>query len=74
MAAMDRLHPEGLSRPQLRYALGVKRFVQLARQSNNCMLCMRKGVNEAGLCEFCMGLLDDRENQMANRWMTGQGP
>lgn len=70
----DRLNSEGLRRDQLKFALGQRRFVMTARRLNQCLLCKRDGVNEAGLCNVCYALIDDEETRLANRWLTGEGP
>ncbi len=71
---MERLNSEGIPRERLPIALKNSRTVGVARRINSCMLCKRRGVNEAGLCDVCYALLNDNELKLANRWMTGEGP
>lgn len=71
---MERLNSEGIPRDKLSIALKNPRVVGSARKINSCMLCKRRGVNEAGLCDVCYILLSDTELRLANRWMTGEGP
>ena len=71
---MDRLNSEGIPRSQLLYALGNRKMVEFARQTNACLLCCRKGVNEAGLCQWCYSALDAPELQAAVKWTSGVGP
>jgi len=48
--------------------------VLTARKINACLLCRRGGVNEAGLCDVCYGQLNEDEQPLAHRWLTGVGP
>ena len=69
-----RLNSEGIPREHLLIALRDRRVVQAARYINSCLLCRRREVNEAGLCEVCWGMLEGEEIRMGERWMRGEGP
>ena len=71
---MHRLNSEGIPRDQLILALKDRRAVATARRINSCLLCRRIGVNEAGLCVVCYGMLNDEELRLAERWLRGVGP
>lgn len=71
---MDRLNSEGIARHNLSWALGKPHIVRQAINENRCLLCRCSPVNEAGLCEICVVLLDDDELKLVNRWTTGIGP
>ena len=55
-------------------ALRDRKQVLAARRVNSCLLCKRRQVNEAGLCEVCWGMLDGEELAMGERWLRGEGP
>lgn len=55
-------------------ALRDRRKVMAARRIDSCLLCRRGGVNDAGLCEVCYGMLDGEELRLAGRWLSGEGP
>lgn len=74
MTDVDRLHPEGIRRGDLTFALSRRLSVETARRVNRCLLCRRSDVNEAGVCQFCMPLLSESELRLVDRWLTGQGP
>jgi hypothetical protein len=71
---MERLNSEGIPRDQLSYALTNPRIVSFARETDSCMLCKRKDVNEAGLCRWCYSGLDEPEIKLAVKWTSGVGP
>ncbi len=72
---MERLNSEGIGRSQLAWTLTQPHIVLTARRIDACLLCRRKGVNEAGLCEVCYILIDDPEETfLIRRWLTGEGP
>lgn len=71
---MDRVNSQGLPRHQLAYVLTQPRHVRKAIKEDACLLCRTKGVNEAGLCDACYALLDDKELKLAERWLSGVGP
>ncbi|MFZ4507946.1 MAG: hypothetical protein ACOYON_09650 [Fimbriimonas sp.] len=71
---MERENSEGIRRDELAYALSQRRFVMTARRIDSCLLCRRKRVNEAGLCDACYSSLDGREFELASRWLAGVGP
>jgi hypothetical protein len=71
---MDRLNSEGIPRDQLAYALTNVKMVNFARDTDACLLCCRKNVNEAGLCRWCYSSLDEPEIKLAVRWTSGIGP
>ncbi len=72
---MERLNSEGIPRHQLKFALSRPSTVQTARRVDKCILCKRKGVNEAGLCDLCYPLIQDPEElKLVERWLSGEGP
>jgi len=71
---MNRWNAEGILRDQLTWALQVKHVVPEFRRRGKCMLCQRPDVNEAGLCIYCMAILDEPEHTLARRWITGAAP
>ncbi len=71
---MDRINAQGLPRDQLLFALTQRRIVRQARKEDACLLCRQERVNEAGLCEYCIAILDEDEMKLAERWMNGSGP
>lgn len=71
---MDRLNSEGIIRSDLIWVLLRKDLVSAARQTDSCLLCRARHINEAGLCESCYSTLDDPELDLAERWMAGTSP
>ncbi|MES1228236.1 MAG: hypothetical protein ABUL72_06155, partial [Armatimonadota bacterium] len=71
---MDRLNEEGIPRDRLAWALTRADYVREARRHNRCLLCSRKNVNEAGLCEGCYSMLSSPELALAERWLGGALP
>lgn len=71
---MERWNSEGILREMLVVALKDRDMVLTARRVDTCMLCRRKKVNEAGICEVCYGSLDGPELTLAVRWRSGVGP
>lgn len=71
---MDRLNGEGIPRNQLEWALTQRKMVLTARKINSCLLCCSKPVNEGGICDVCMAILNDKELKLVERWMGGTGP
>lgn len=72
---MERLNAEGIPRNQLKFALSRASIVATARRVDSCLLCRRRGVNEAGLCDLCYPLIQDTEElKLVERWMSGEGP
>ncbi len=46
-----------------------------ARRTDHCLLCRASGVNEAGLCEICYPLIQEKEEvEMVQKWLSGEGP
>jgi len=74
LSMMERLNSEGIPRDQLLLALKDRKMVLTARRFDTCLLCRRRGVNEAGLCAVCWALLNDEELKQGTRWVTGVGP
>lgn len=58
----------------LEWTLKQRRHVNKAIKENACLLCRAQNVNEAGLCDTCYALLDDKELKVAERWLAGVGP
>lgn len=71
---MSRIHREGVPRDDLLIALRTKSMVITARETDTCMLCCAKKVNDAGICQMCMPLVSDEELKVIERWMAGVGP
>lgn len=71
---MNRLNSEGIPRDQLGWALSQPSIVNHYRKLGKCMLCLRPGVNEAGVCEVCNTLLESPERDQVQRWIIGIGP
>lgn len=71
---MERLNSEGIRRDHLLQALKSRKTVYVARRIDSCLLCRRRSVNEAGLCDFCYSMLDGEELIAAVRWLSGEGP
>ena len=71
---MPRIHREGILRGDLLIALRTKSKVITARETDTCMLCCAKKVNDAGICQMCMPLVSDEELKVIERWMAGVGP
>ncbi len=71
---MERWNSEGIRREDLVWALTQASQVRAARRADMCLLCRQGPVNEAGLCDGCSVLLNDRERQLVERWMGGVGP
>ena len=71
---MERYNGEGIPRDSLQVALRDRRQVTMARQRDACLLCRRRRVNEAGLCDACYGILEGEELSLALRWISGVGP
>ena len=71
---MDRVNAQGIPRHRLAWTLTQRRHVRLALHQDACLLCRASGVNEAGLCDLCYALLDDKELTIAERWLGGTGP
>jgi hypothetical protein len=72
---VERLNSEGIPRHQLKFALRRPATVLTARRVDSCLLCRRKGVNEAGLCDLCYPLIQDPEEQgLIEKWLSGEGP
>ncbi len=74
MTDVHRLNNEGLRRQDLAFALKTRRTVEGARQIDACLLCRRKRVNEAGLCDICYSTLDGQELELATLWLRGTPP
>ena len=72
--AVDRFNSEGILVHDLLITLKNVRSVREARRVNTCLLCRRRGVNDSGLCEVCYGMLDGEPLNVAQRWLSGQGP
>ncbi|HVL38170.1 MAG TPA: hypothetical protein VM328_02155 [Fimbriimonadaceae bacterium] len=71
---MERWNSEGIPREDLRFALKDRRQVLLARRIDQCLLCRRPRVNEAGLCGACWAVLPEDDLRLAQRWLSGEGP
>lgn len=71
---MDRLNPEGIPRHELLFVLGQPRRVREARRIDACLLCRRSRVNEAGICDVCLSMLEGEELRLASRWTSGVAP
>lgn len=72
---MERLNSEGIPRHQLKFALSRPAMVRSARKTDSCLLCRRSGVNEAGICDLCLPLIQNPEEiTLIERWLTGEGP
>ena len=71
---MDRVNAQGIPRRRLAWTLTQRRHVLHAIEEDACLLCRAPGLNEAGLCDVCYALLDDREIKIAERWLGGTGP
>lgn len=71
---MERMNSEGIRRSDLKFVLTQPRLVHAARRLNSCLMCKGNPVNEAGLCAVCFMLLSDEEFNLAQRWVTGEGP
>ena len=71
---MERLNSEGILRSDLAFALGSRKIVRDARKMDSCLLCRRKNVNEAALCDVCYSMLEGDELMLALKWLTGVGP
>lgn len=72
--ARDRFNREGVPRADLLLALRAPKIVRTAVETDTCLLCCARKVNEAGLCQMCMPLVSDEELRVIERWMTGVGP
>lgn len=71
---MDRVNAQGIPRQQLEWTLKQRRHVNKACREDACLLCRASGVNEAGVCDTCYALLNDKELTIAERWLSGIGP
>jgi hypothetical protein len=71
---VKRLNEEGIPRADLLLALRDVKVVREARANDYCLLCRKKGVNEAALCTFCYSMLDGEEMRVAGLWLAGVGP
>lgn len=71
---MERVNSEGILRSDLRWVLTQSRLVHAARRIDTCLLCRRRRVNEAGLCDVCHATLTDEELKLAEKWLRGTGP
>lgn len=71
---MERLNSEGIRRSDLKFALTQPRVVLSARRLDSCLMCKNGSVNESGLCAVCFMLLSEDEFNLAQRWVTGEGP
>jgi hypothetical protein len=70
---IERWNSEGIPRDQLVVALRTPRIVRFARRINSCLLCRRKSVNEAGICEVCTAnILDAEELRLIGEYRTGE--
>lgn len=45
-----------------------------ARRINTCLLCRRRGVNDAGVCDVCNASLTEEELRLVEKWLRGTGP
>lgn len=68
---MKRWHEEGINRADFVFALTTPDKVRFYRRLGKCMLCMRPGVNAAGICTFCYSLLDGKELELVLEWVNG---
>lgn len=71
---IGRDNDEGISRDQLSWALTQHRIVRQARSIDRCLICRNAGVNEAGVCDSCLPLLNDRETDLVEQWVRGGAP
>ena len=71
---LTRWNSEGIRRDQLMDALKDRTVVRTARRVDYCILCMRRSVNEAGLCDVCASSLEGEELHLVERWVSGVGP
>lgn len=71
---MERLNSEGIPRSRLIHVLRQPLVVGKARTMDSCLLCRHTEVNAAGLCDACYTQLNDAEQALAQRWLTGEGP
>ncbi|MCE9559907.1 MAG: hypothetical protein K8R88_13280 [Armatimonadetes bacterium] len=71
---MTRWNAEGVHLKDLPYALSRVDIVSLYRNMNRCMLCMRVGVNEAGVCGVCYSMLDGEPLKAVLEWTMGKRP
>jgi len=71
MRVVERWNSEGIPRDQLMWALTQRPVIRSFRKLDSCMLCRRKGVNEAALCEACFSMLDGIEFDSAQQWLSG---
>lgn len=69
-----RFNSEGVRRADLIHYLQNERAVRDAVRIDQCLLCRRGGVMEAGLCELCYGLLEGEELRVAVSWRSVGGP
>jgi hypothetical protein len=70
----NRWNSEGIPRDQLKWALTQKTMVLRARRTRQCLICCASSVNEAGLCDICWAVLDEKELELAGKWLSGVGP
>jgi hypothetical protein len=70
----DRINAQGVPRDELYWVMSQSRFVRKARKIDRCLLCCANGVNEAALCDNCYTLLNEKELELAERWLSGVGP
>ena len=49
-------------------------IVANARKIDSCLLCRRREVNEAGLCNYCWATLSESELDVAVKWTHGAMP
>ncbi|MBS1705614.1 MAG: hypothetical protein JST40_07045 [Armatimonadetes bacterium] len=71
---MSRWNSEGLRLDQLSWALSRPDIVREYRKLDKCMLCMRPGVNAAGLCDICLAIISPEMRDLAEKWLRGIGP
>lgn len=68
---MDRINPEGYPWDDMKYHLTRPDHVKTAVQTDSCMACKGKRVNEAGLCDLCTSQLSAEELSLVEKWMAG---
>lgn len=71
---MRRFNSRGIPREELVIALKTRQLVHLARERNQCLICLAPRVTKAGLCEGCLATLTDEELHHALPWLEERLP
>jgi hypothetical protein len=71
---MRRFNSRGVPREELVLALKNRELVRLARQRDQCLICLAPRVTKAGLCEGCLATLTDEELLYAVPWLEERLP